>query len=135
MKKIFILLLSLALCGCATTVKYEARLNNLIGQTEDFLVATWGVPDKEYHLSDGKKAVEYVRKDIVRSGGNTYTYPQTVYQSGTIDGKPYSGTATQLVTETTPVQKFKLYCNTSFVISSSGKIESWHHEGNNCVSQ
>ncbi|PIQ86099.1 MAG: hypothetical protein COV73_05055 [Candidatus Omnitrophica bacterium CG11_big_fil_rev_8_21_14_0_20_43_6] len=135
MKKTLILLLCLGLFGCATTAKYEARLNNLVGQTENFLITAWGVPDKEYRLKDGKKAVEYVRKDTIRSGGHTYTYPQTVYQSGTIDGKPYSGTATQYVTEITPVEKFKLFCNTSFVINSSGKVESWHHEGNNCVSQ
>ena len=121
--------------GCATVAKYEARLDTLVGKSEDFLIATWGVPDKEYRLSDGKKAIEYVRKDIVRTGGYTYAYPQTVYQSGTIAGKAYRGTSTQYVVETTPVQKFKLSCNTSFVINSSGKVESWHHEGNNCISQ
>jgi hypothetical protein len=135
MKKTFFLLLCLGLIGCATTAKYEAKLDNLVGQTEDFLISTWGVPDKEYSLSDGKKAVEYVRKDIIRTGGYTYTYPQTVYQSGTVDGKPYSGTATQLVTETTPVQKFKLFCSTSFIINQQGRVESWHHEGNDCVAR
>ena len=135
MKKTFILLLCLGLYGCATTVKYEAKLNILVGQSEDFLIATWGVPDKEYRLSDGKKAIAYVRKDTVRTGGYTYAYPQTVYQSGTIGGKAYRGTSTQYAVETTPVQKFKLSCNTSFVINSSGKVESWHHEGNNCISQ
>jgi hypothetical protein len=135
MKKILLWLLCLVFCGCATTAKYEAKLNSLVGSTEEFLISSWGVPDKEYNLSDGKKAVEYVRKDTIRTGGNTYTYPQTVYQSGTIDGKPYSGTATQLVTETTPVQKFKLFCRTSFIINQNGRVESWHHQGNDCVSR
>ncbi len=135
MKKILLWLLCLVLWGCATTAKYEAKLNSLVGSTEEFLISNWGVPDKEYNLSDGKKAVEYVRKDTIRTGGNTYTYPQTVYQSGTIDGKPYSGTATQLVTETTPVQKFKLFCRTSFIINQNGRVESWHHQGNDCVSR
>jgi hypothetical protein len=135
MKIMFVLLLCLGLCGCATTVKYERKLDILIGQSEEFLVATWGVPDKEYHLSDGKKAVEYMRKDTIRTGGYTYTYPRTAYQSGVINGKAYSGTSVQYVTETAPVQKFKLFCSTSFVISNSGKVESWHHEGNDCVSQ
>jgi len=134
-KKIFILLLSLGLCGCATTAKYDQKLDVLVGQSEDLLIATWGVPDKEYHLSNGKKAIEYARKDILRSGGYTYTYPRTVYQSGIIDGKAYQGSATQYVIETTPDRKFKLFCNTSFIIDSQGKVESWHHEGNNCISQ
>ncbi len=135
MKKTGFLLLCLGLLGCATVAKYDAKLNTLVGQNEDYLIASWGVPDKEYRLSDGKKAVAYIRKDTVRTGGYSYSYPQTVYQSGTIDGKPYSGTMTQYVTETTPTQKFKLSCNTSFIINGSGKVESWHHEGNNCVSR
>lgn len=135
MKKSFILLLCLGLYGCATTAKYEAKLDTLVGKNENFLIATWGVPDKEYRLADGKKAVEYVRKDTVSSGGDTYSYPQTAYQSGTVNGVPYSGTSTQYVTQTTPVQKFKLSCNTSFVIDSNSQVESWHHEGNNCISQ
>ena len=134
MKRIFILLLCLGVCGCATTAKYEAKLNTLVGQNEDALIAAWGVPDKEYRLSDGKKAIAYVHKDTVKSGGYTYTYPQTVYQSGTIGDKVYRGTSTSYVPETTPIQKFKLSCNTSFVINGDGKVESWHHEGNDCVS-
>ena len=77
----------------------------LVGQNEDALIAAWGVPDKEYRLSDGKKAIAYVHKDTVKSGGYTYTYPQTVYQSGTIGDKVYRGTSTSYVTETTPIQK------------------------------
>jgi len=74
-----------------------------------------------------------VRKDTFQTGGYTRVEPQTTYQTGTIDGKPYSGTSTTYVTETVPIQKHKLYCKTSFVIDAQGKIESWHHEGNNCV--
>lgn len=135
MKGLFLLLIFLALNGCATTAKYEAKLKSLVGQNEEFLISTWGVPDKEYKLSDGKKAVEYVRKETVRSGGYTYTYPQTTYQAGTIDGKPYSGSSTQLVTETVPEQKYKLFCRTSFIIGQDGRVESWHHEGNNCLAR
>ena len=135
MKKILVLLLCLGLQGCATTAKYEAKLNTLIGENEDSLIAAWGVPDKEYHMSDGKKAIEYQRKSTVQMGGYTYTEPRTTYQSGTIGDKTYSGTSTQYVTETTPAQKYKLSCKTSFIINNGGKVESWHHEGNNCVSQ
>ncbi len=121
--------------GCATTVKYEAKLNTLIGESEDSLIAAWGVPDREYHISDSKKAIEYVRKSTVKMGGDTYIEPRIAYQSGTIGNKTYSGTTTQYVTETTPVYKYKLFCKTSFIIDKSGKVESWHHEGNDCVSQ
>lgn len=135
MKKIFLLLLCLGLSGCATNAKYEVKLNTWIGASENALIASWGVPDKVYHMNEGKKAIEYVRKDTVQTGGYTYTVPRTTYQTGTIGDQPYSGTSTQYVTETLPVQKYKIYCKTSFVINSNGRIESCHHEGNNCVSR
>ena len=134
MKKALLLWLCLGLAGCATTAKYEAKLNTWIGVSEDSLIAAWGVPDRVYQMSDGKKAIGYVRRDTVQAGGYTYTVPQTTYQTGKIGDQTYSGTSTTYVTETAPVQNYRLYCKTSFIIDKNGKIESWHHEGNNCVS-
>lgn len=134
MKKIFLLGLCLGLCGCATTAKYEAKLNTWMGASEDSLIAAWGVPDKTYQMNSGKKAVEFMRKNTVQAGGYAYTVPQTTYQTGTIGNQTYSGTSTTYVTETAPVQKYKFSCKTSFIINNSGKVESWHHEGNDCVS-
>ena len=126
--------MAMLVSGCASTAKYEAKLNAWVGQSEDSLIAGWGVPNKVYQTSDGKKAIEYVQKSTVQTGGYTYFEPQTTYQSGTIGNKAYSGTSTQYVPETVPVQNYKLSCKTSFVLNTSGKVESWHHEGNNCVS-
>ena len=134
MEKALLLLLCLALSGCATTAKYEAKLNTWIGVSEDTLVAAWGVPDKKYNLSEGKKAIEFVYKNTVQTGGYTYMVPQTTYQSGTIGSRAYSGTSTTYVAETEPVRDYKLSCRTSFIIDKSGKVESWHHKGNDCVS-
>lgn len=134
MKKMLVLLLCLWLCGCATTAKYEAKLNTWIGTNEGSLVAAWGVPDKEYRMIDGKKAIEYMNKKTIQTGGYTYRVPQTTYHTGTIGNQTYSGTSTEYATETAPVQKHRLFCKTSFILDTSGKIISWHHEGNNCVS-
>ena len=134
MRKLIALMLCLGMFGCASTAKYEAKLNNWIGVSEDSLVASWGVPNKTYNMPDGKKAMEYVHKETVQTGGYTYTTPESTYQSGTIGNKPYSGTSTTNVTETVPVQNYKLSCKTTFIINNSGKVESWSHDGNNCVS-
>ena len=133
-KLIYLFVMVMLVSGCATTAKYEAKLNTWIGASEDSLIASWGVPDKTYDMRDGKKAIEYVHRNTVQTGGYTYTTPHTTYQTGIIGDKSYSGTSTTYVTETEPVRKYKLSCNTSFIINNSGKIESWHHEGNNCVS-
>ena len=135
MVRILFLLSCLVLGGCATTAKYEAKLNSWVGASEDALIASWGVPDKSYATASGKKAVEFVRKETVRSGGYTYTTPQTTYSSGTIGDKSYSGTSTEYVVTTEPVQKYKYWCKTSFMLGKDGKVESWHHEGNDCVAE
>ena len=136
MKKIICLLaLVILMSGCASTAKYEAKLNTWVGASENSLIASWGIPDKTYDLSDGKKAIEFIHKDILQTGGYTYAVPQTTYQSGTIGNKSYSGTSTTYVTETEPVRKYRLSCKTSFIIDNNRKVESWHHEGNNCVSR
>jgi hypothetical protein len=134
-KLIYLFVMVMLVSGCATTVKYEAKLNTWIGASEDSLIASWGVPDKIYDMRDGKKAIEYRHKNTVQTGGYTYTTPQTTYHSGKIGDKSYSGTSTTYVTEIQPVQKYKFSCKTSFIINNSGKVESWHHEGNDCVSK
>jgi hypothetical protein len=85
-------------------------------------------------MRDGKKAIEYMHKNTVQTGGYTYTKPQTTYESGKIGDKSYSGTSTTYVTETEPIRKYRLSCKTSFIIDKTGKVASWHHEGNDCVS-
>ncbi|HNX82221.1 MAG TPA: hypothetical protein PKL77_08765 [Candidatus Omnitrophota bacterium] len=133
MRKIVMLVVCLGIAGCATTAQYEKQLNTLIGTSEDSLIASWGVPDKTYTLSNGKKALEFVHKYAAQSGGYLYTVPQRTYYSGTRGDKSYSGSATTYVTERMPVEKYKFFCKTSFIIDTDGKVQSWHHEGNNCV--
>jgi len=135
MKKALILLLCLGFSGCATTAKYEAKLDTWVGASEESLIASWGVPDKTFDMLDGKRAIAYVYKNIFQTGGYSHTVPQTTYQAGTIGGQPYSGTSTAYVRETEPARDHRLSCKTSFIINNNTrKVESWHHEGNNCVS-
>mgnify|MGYP001766598372 CR=1 FL=1 len=133
-KVIYLFAVSVLVSGCASTAKYEARLNTWIGASEGSLIASWGVPDKTYEMRDGKKAVEFVHKNTFQTGGFAYTVPQTTYHSGAIGNQTYSGSSTTYVTEREPIRKHRLSCKTSFIIDERGRVESWHHEGNNCVS-
>jgi uncharacterized protein YceK len=44
-KLIYLCVMVMLVSGCATTAKYEAKLNTWIGTSEDSLIASWGVPD------------------------------------------------------------------------------------------
>lgn len=135
MKKMIIIAAALLLGGCATVKKYEAKLNTWVGADENALIASWGVPNKEYQLSNGKKAIMYVHKDTIQTGGYTYITPQTTYQTGTIGDKSFTSTGTTYVTETSPVFNYNEYCKTTFIFAKNGRVEKWQHEGDNCVSK
>jgi len=134
MPKLALFLVCLFVVGCATTAKYEAKLNSWIGSSEEALVAAWGAPDQVYTLNDGKKAIAYIRKSAFQSGGYSYTVPRNKYYSGKIGNETFSATSTEYVTESVPTQIHRLYCKTTFLIDNLGKVIHWHHEGNNCVS-
>lgn len=133
MKNFLLFLILFFAYGCATTARYETRLNAWIGASEEQLISAWGVPDMVYVLDNGKKAIAYVRKNVYQSGGYSYSVPRHTYYAGRIGNETFSGTSTQYTTETVPQHTHKLYCKTSFIIDNTGKIISWHYEGNNCV--
>lgn len=45
--------------GCATTAKYEEKLNSWVGSPEDNLIQSWGPPTQSYPLDNGDKLITY----------------------------------------------------------------------------
>lgn len=106
MKFLFLLISTGLISGCATTAKYESKLNALVGTSENDLIVNWGVPDNTYTLNNGNKLLQYLRND------GTVAYPI---------GKNY-------YTET-------YWCKTTFTVNGSGIVLDWKHEGNKCESK
>ena len=61
MKKLLYILLSsfFLLAACATEENYKNALETWIGQTEDVLVSSWGVPESVYTKTDGQRLLQY----------------------------------------------------------------------------
>ncbi len=142
MRKILLVLFCVGLAGCATTKGYEAVLNSWVGNNESSLISSWGSPQNSYVMANGQRVIEYVRGRNVQIGGYTYTEPQTTYHTGSVNTYgdynthgTYSGTSTQYVTKQTPIQNIQFWCNTSFILDSSGTIQTWRWQGNQCVAQ
>lgn len=132
-----------SLSGCATTAKYEAKLNSWVGQPADSLVMAWGPPASSYPLQNGGQVLQYSGQRTLPIGGYTYTTPQTTYTNGTVNAygsrggyanANYSGTSTTYVQQQTPVYNVNLTCTTTFSVDASGYIVSWRYQGNDCVS-
>lgn len=101
----------------------------------------WGMPTYTYPLPNGGKIIEYVNNRNVQIGGYTETVPETTYNSGTVDmygnngnsaSGSYSGTSTQYVQRTTPIQNISLRCVTRFTVDAYGMITKWAWQGNAC---
>lgn len=137
-----LLLLVLAVAGCATTANYEKILRSWVGVHVDRLVASWGPPQGSFKLSDGGQVLEYTDQRTMQLGGYTYTEPQTTYHSGSASAYgsrggyaygTYSGRSTTYVQKQTPVYNIPLTCRTRFTVNPQGIITKWSWEGNNCV--
>ncbi len=113
------------LAACATEEHYNRILAGWVGRHVDDLMVRWGPPDRSAALSDGRKVIAYDRERTVTSGGHT-RYERVVTEDG--DDVIY-------VPVTTPVRTRVLSCETRFVIAQQGIIESWSHDGNNCVAR
>ena len=101
------LLIVIILNGCATTAKYEQKLQYWLGKTEEELVSVWGVPTSNY-TSESQKLLMY-RQDF----------------GATTTAQPVYGTYYMNTTQN--------WCETTFVIRLQ-KISSFQLKGNSCVS-
>ncbi|MCK5616589.1 hypothetical protein KAR91_82780 [Candidatus Pacearchaeota archaeon] len=74
MKKIvFVLILFLAVTGCATTGYDDEEMSQYIGYQKDQLIIEFGVPTNEYTLDNGNKIIEYEKIETYSYGPNIAT--------------------------------------------------------------
>ena len=109
------------LTACATEEHYNNMLAGWVGRPLDDLLVRWGPPDKQAALSRGGKVVEYDRRRTVTTGG--YTRYEPVHTEDETIWIPVE----------VPGRERHLQCATRFVISPADIIESWSHDGNDCV--
>ncbi len=111
------------LAACATEAHYDRMLAGWVGRPLDDLVVQWGPPDKTATLSRGGKVIEYDRRRTVTTGGYTR------YEPVRTDDE------TIWIPVEVPGRERHLRCATRFVISPADIIESWSHDGNDCVAK
>lgn len=113
--------------GCATNAKYSKILNSWVDGPVDKLYASWGPPDRNSTVADGRQIIVYAQQENVQSGG--YNYVDTVVSTGVTT---HSGMKTTEIQQKTPVRDVNLWCTTTFIANSSGIITSASSDGNNC---
>lgn len=131
MKKMILLIAIMAFTACATSQKYDEKLDKLVGTSEKSLIESWGTPSAEKYLSKNSKIITYTNI-------NEWFYPSEYYVynndwvaedveyapfMGEYDFGPYMELTDNEVEEV---------CQTSFWVKN-GIITAWKWRGNNCV--
>jgi len=112
MKKWICFLATLLLAGCATTGNYERILQSWMGNDVNGLIEAWGPPSSTFDMPNGNK---------------TYTWLNVNGSTGYANYNPYTRSAYAMSTT--------WWCKTTFTSEPSGRLISWHWEGNACRSK
>ena len=126
----FIILVSVSLLmnGCATTAKYQAKLQTWQGKNISDFVKAWGYPDREIQSYDGNTVYIYEFND-------TINYPP-MYNPGNTYISNNAGNSIVVTTPPTytPAGTSQYNCTTWVEFNKSGIILNTAFRGNNCVS-
>jgi hypothetical protein len=105
----WLVIISIASVGCASTQNYEKILSSWVGVNADELAWVWGPPSYVYPLSSGDKLLTYM------SSATTNSY--------TAVSPNLAITSTYTTTQ---------YCKTFFLTDKSNVISGWHWQGSDC---
>lgn len=123
MRRIIAILLLFGTAACATTEKYEARLNAWLDRPEGALIEAWGPPNSFYE-SGGKKYLSYTSSTTGYVPGTAPSYRSRIV-GNRVYTDSYGGT---------PGWIYNLHCRTTFTVED-GVIKSWRWQGNDCKSR
>ncbi len=113
--------MALTLAACTGgAVRNVEKMNSFVGQPEEAVIKSWGVPDKAYQLDNGVKIIAYAdnydRYDSPTSSVCIGTFPGNFGYSSCTGG---------------PSRRVRMSCERSFHIKG-GKVIDWSQHGNNC---
>lgn len=118
-----LMLVVVALVGCASTAKYEAVLNSWIAAKESDLVTRWGPPANVYERNGTRMLTYYSQRQVVMPGASP------TYTTQVIGKTAYTSSSGGF-----PAQSIGLQCRTTFEIKED-RVSNWSYEGNDCISK
>lgn len=121
----------LFLSACATHAKYDAKLNQMVGQTKAYLISQMGQPTSVRELANGEEVITFVY-----SNQRIIPEPNFYYDTGMLDEDEefYSFTygGDEIPDGTLMGETIDDYCKTRFYLKNK-VVVSWQWKGNACV--
>lgn len=127
----FLTILMLLLFACASSQKYDRKLNGWIGKTEQDLVMTWGRPSAVKYVNQNTKIFTYTKINEFYFPSEYYLYNEEFEPDDTIYAplmNDYNFTPYAELTD----NEVEMFCQTAFILKNN-VVSAWKWKGNNCV--
>lgn len=127
----FLTILVLLLFACASSQKYDKKLNGWIGKTEQDLVMNWGRPSAVKYVNQNTKIFTYTKIDEFYFPSEYYLYNEEFEPEDTIYAplmNDYNFTPYAELTD----NEVEMFCQTSFILKNN-VVSAWKWKGNDCV--
>ena len=127
----FFTILMLLLFACATSEKYDQKLNGWIGKSEQDLVMSWGRPSAVKYVDNTTKIFTYTKINEFYFPSEYYLYNEEFEPEDTIYAplmNQYNFTPYDELTDNEVITT----CQTSFIIKNN-IVSAWKWRGNDCV--
>lgn len=123
-----------ALAACATAEGYRQRTAHYVGAPADALLLDWGPPVDKSAMSDGRELWTYYDEEEYTTGGYSRQVPEErIVRFRNHEGEILTRTETYYRTIYEPPVYHLSRCETRFVISPRGRVETFSFDGDGCV--
>lgn len=129
---LIILITFLCLCSCATSLKYNQKLNNDVGKTYEELTQEYGTPSITKRLKNNDMIVTYVNINTTLLPDPNYFPNNNDFLTEDEMFYPFTYGGNEIPVGNFMGEEITNYCQTKFYLHNN-VVTSWSWRGNSCV--
>jgi hypothetical protein len=129
---LIILSIFFALCSCATSEKYNQKLNQDLGKSYTELTNEYGNPSSIKRLKNGDMIVSYVNINTELLPDPNYFFDNNDFLTEDEMFYPFTYGGNEIPIGNFMGEEITNYCETKFYLKNN-LVTSWSWKGNSCV--
>ncbi len=129
---LILLTLIFLLCSCASSQKYNQKLNQTIGKNYQELINQYGNPSSIKHQKNGDMIVTYLNINTELLPDPNYFFNNNDFLTEDEEFYPFTYGGNEIPIGNFMGQEITNYCQTKFYLKNN-HVTSWSWKGNSCV--